>query len=172
MALTLEKHDWPSVPALALRLSWLHLLASWDCPLSRAWLLRTAGEKGPLLLSLQPLWVRSVVVLNPPAAPLHVPRAPFLCQSSPQPLTGAHGDFRKTSPRPPLSLLHRPQGSSLCAFLFCSHHPPYVLGSTSHTRFTNRGSSSCQTLSWAWRNQSFPKGGWHFLPGRFPGRTL
>lgn len=34
VALTLGKHDWPSVPAFALRLSWFHLLTSWDCPSS------------------------------------------------------------------------------------------------------------------------------------------
>lgn len=57
-ASTLGKHDWPSVSASALRLSWFHLLTSWDCPLSLCWPLCKAGETGPFLPSQQSLQVR------------------------------------------------------------------------------------------------------------------
>lgn len=52
MALTLEKHDWLSVLAFALRLSWFHLLTSCDCPSSLFWLLCETGKMGPFLSSL------------------------------------------------------------------------------------------------------------------------
>lgn len=93
-ALTLEKHDWPSVPASALRLSWFRLLTSWDYPLSLSWLL---GRQGPFFLHCSPCgsgggpwWP-----LRPFCCPC-TSHAPFLCQSSPYPPTGAHRDFKET----------------------------------------------------------------------------
>lgn len=88
VALTPEEHDCPSVRALALRLSWFHLLTSWDCPLSLSWLLCKAEETEPFLPSLQSLRVRRWALVGTVFPPL--------CQSSPQPLTGTCGDFRRT----------------------------------------------------------------------------
>lgn len=103
MALTLEEHDWPSVLASALRPSELHLLTSWDvlrgCPGCRARL----GDKAFSSLS-QPLRVRPCTAgAEPfPLPPCPDQSVPPPWQSSPWPLPGAHRDFRKNSPEPPL----------------------------------------------------------------------
>lgn len=76
MAVTPEEHDCPSVPALALRLSWFHLLTSRDCPLSLSWLLCKAEETEPFLPSLQSLRVGRWALGGPRGFPPPLPAVP------------------------------------------------------------------------------------------------
>lgn len=154
MAWPLEKHDCPSVPAFALRLSRLHLLTSWDCPSSLSWPLCKAEETEPFLPSQLHLWVRwwALVAWSLSCCLLHIP-CPFFCRwTHSLPLGPPARQGGDTSSQAPGIW-------SACCLFFCGYHSPCGLDPTSHTHLTNTDRQpGCQTLSQAPRDWASPRG--------------